>query len=109
MSSFNASDKIAEPLQAQNLHESRYIDFPKAADDATRDGEPVLNKYSTFLTREHDFPGAKVSFPGFPTLSFPSLPCLSSRQISRLVPIGPGHAEINLRMFLGYAICGWCS
>lgn len=41
--------------------EPRYLDFPRLADDATRDGKPVLNKYSAVLTKDHDFPGAQVS------------------------------------------------
>ncbi|TEA13671.1 Dihydroxy-acid dehydratase [Colletotrichum sidae] len=45
----------------QGRHEPRYVDFPIAPDDAKwENGEPVLNKYSTFLTREHDYPGAKA-------------------------------------------------
>lgn len=39
---------------------SQYILFPHVAEDATRDGKPVLNRHSTILTRDHDFPGAKV-------------------------------------------------
>ena len=39
---------------------SRFLSFPHLPDDAKRDGKPVLNKYSTTLTREHDFPGAQV-------------------------------------------------
>lgn len=41
--------------------DAKYINFPKLPDDATRDGKPVLNKYSTFITKDHDFPGAQVS------------------------------------------------
>lgn len=41
--------------------DAKYISFPKLPDDATRDGKPVLNKYSTFITKDHDFPGAQVS------------------------------------------------
>lgn len=40
--------------------ESLYVKFPRLPDDAVRDGQPVLNKYSTFLTREHDYPGAQA-------------------------------------------------
>jgi hypothetical protein len=46
--------------QEKSLEEPRYIDFPHLPDDATRDGKPVLNKYSSTVTREHDFPGAQV-------------------------------------------------
>ncbi|KAK2793230.1 hypothetical protein FQN52_001878 [Onygenales sp. PD_12] len=44
--------------------EARYIDFPRLPDDATRDGKPALNKYSTFLTKDHDFPGAQAMLYG---------------------------------------------
>ncbi|KAK2778044.1 hypothetical protein FQN53_001958 [Emmonsiellopsis sp. PD_33] len=44
--------------------EARYIDFPHLPDDATRDGKPALNKYSTFLTKDHDFPGAQAMLYG---------------------------------------------
>jgi hypothetical protein len=37
-----------------------YAKFPGLPSDATRDGKLVLNRYSTFLTKDHDFPGAKV-------------------------------------------------
>lgn len=41
--------------------EPKYLDFKHAPDGAMRDGKPLLNRYSTILTREHDFPGAQVS------------------------------------------------
>ncbi|KAI9821057.1 MAG: hypothetical protein M1827_003790 [Pycnora praestabilis] len=40
--------------------EPRYLDFPHLPDNATRDGEPLLNKYSSTLTKDHDFPGAQA-------------------------------------------------
>ena len=40
--------------------EPRFLDFPHLPDDATRDGKPILNKYSSTITRDHDFPGAQV-------------------------------------------------
>lgn len=40
--------------------EPRFLDFPHLPDDATRDGKLVLNRYSSILTNEHDFPGAQV-------------------------------------------------
>lgn len=59
VSNFSAVHPAAGEEQGQ--HEPRYVDFHIAPNDATwENGEPVLNKYSTFLTREHDFPGAKV-------------------------------------------------
>ncbi|KAI9704918.1 MAG: hypothetical protein M1836_006698 [Candelina mexicana] len=45
----------------QNIpEEPRYLDFPHLPDDATRDGKLALNKYSSILTRDHDFPGAQA-------------------------------------------------
>lgn len=46
--------------QADAFEEPRYVQFPCLPDNATCDGKPVLNKYSTFLTKDHDFPGAQV-------------------------------------------------
>ena len=40
--------------------EPRFLDFPHLPDDAVRDGQPVLNKYSSIVTTGHDFPGAQV-------------------------------------------------
>lgn len=40
--------------------EEKFLEFPCLPDDATRDGKPVLNKYSQFITKDHDFPGAQV-------------------------------------------------
>ncbi|KAJ9636382.1 hypothetical protein H2199_008057 [Coniosporium tulheliwenetii] len=40
--------------------EPRYLDFPHLPDDAMRDGKPVLNKYSSTITKDHDFPGAQA-------------------------------------------------
>ncbi|KAH8898652.1 dihydroxy-acid and 6-phosphogluconate dehydratase [Thozetella sp. PMI_491] len=39
---------------------SDYVVFPHLGTDATRDGEVVLNRHSTFITRDHDFPPAKA-------------------------------------------------
>ena len=44
----------------QEPEEPRYVVFPHQPDDATRDGKPVLNKYSTTITAGHDFPGAQA-------------------------------------------------
>lgn len=40
--------------------EPHFLSFPHLPDDALRDGEPALNKYSTTITKGHDFPGAQV-------------------------------------------------
>jgi dihydroxy-acid dehydratase len=42
------------------LEEARFLHFPHLSSNATHDGEPRLNKYSSNLTKGHDFPGAKV-------------------------------------------------
>ena len=48
-------------LEKQNQpEEPRFLDFPSLPDDATRDGKPILNKYSSTVTNGHDFPGAQV-------------------------------------------------
>ncbi|ERF75376.1 dihydroxy-acid dehydratase [Endocarpon pusillum Z07020] len=40
--------------------EPRFLSFPHLPEDASRDGKPALNKYSTTLTKGHDFPGAQA-------------------------------------------------
>ena len=40
--------------------EPRYLDFPHRPEGATRDGQPILNRYSSSLTQGHDFPGAQA-------------------------------------------------
>jgi len=63
-------------LDKQNQpEEPRYLDFPHLPDDATRDGKPVLNKYSQTLTKDHDFPGAQASHP------LDNMPSLNRRNI----------------------------
>jgi len=47
-------EKQSEP------EEPRYLDFPHIEHGTTRDGQPILNKYSSTLTKGHDFPGAKA-------------------------------------------------
>jgi hypothetical protein len=42
------------------LEEPRYLKFARA-DETTSEGKPLLNRYSTQITREHDFPGAQAS------------------------------------------------
>jgi hypothetical protein len=41
-------------------HEARYLEFVRSSETTGVDGKPMLNKYSTHLTREHDFPGAQA-------------------------------------------------
>ncbi|KAF7116762.1 hypothetical protein CNMCM5793_005319 [Aspergillus hiratsukae] len=41
--------------------EAKYISFPSLPDDAKHeDGTPALNRYSSHITRSHDFPGARA-------------------------------------------------
>lgn len=52
-----------DPSNVQKQHqaeEPRLLDFPHLPDNATQDGKPRLNKYSSTITRDHDFPGAQV-------------------------------------------------
>ena len=54
-----------DPSNVQKQHEPeepRFLDFPHLPDDATTpDGRPRLNRYSSTLTKDHDFPGAQVA------------------------------------------------
>lgn len=52
-----------DPSNVQKQHQTeapRLLDFPHLPDHATLDGQPRLNKYSSTITRDHDFPGAQV-------------------------------------------------
>ncbi|KAI9730685.1 MAG: hypothetical protein M1834_005653 [Cirrosporium novae-zelandiae] len=44
----------------KGLEEPKYIEFPHLPEDATRDGKPVLNKYSHTITKGHEYPGAQA-------------------------------------------------
>ncbi|ETS83244.1 dihydroxy-acid dehydratase [Pestalotiopsis fici W106-1] len=44
----------------QEQRPNEYVHFPSLPTEAERDGKPVLNRHSAFLTRGHDFPGAKA-------------------------------------------------
>lgn len=54
----SAMDKETESLGTPGR--PGYADLPGLPSDATRNGKLVLNRHSTMLTRDHDFPGAKV-------------------------------------------------
>ncbi|KAI9849395.1 MAG: hypothetical protein M1838_000168 [Thelocarpon superellum] len=56
MASNNANQKC------EDAGDPRYLAFRPLPEGATRDGKPALNRYSTVLTREHDFPGAQAMF-----------------------------------------------
>ena len=43
--------------------EPRFLSFPHLPEDASMDGKPALNKYSSTITKGHDFPGAQVLDP----------------------------------------------
>ncbi|KIW88989.1 dihydroxy-acid dehydratase [Cladophialophora bantiana CBS 173.52] len=42
------------------FQEARYLDFVHSSEPTGVDGKPMLNRYSTHLTRQHDFPGAQA-------------------------------------------------
>ncbi|OQV11164.1 hypothetical protein CLAIMM_15044 [Cladophialophora immunda] len=42
------------------FQEPRYLDFVRSSEPTGVDGKPMLNRYSTHLTRQHDFPGAQA-------------------------------------------------
>lgn len=50
----------SNPPKQDEPEEPRFLDFPHLADDASRDGKPLLNKYSSTITRGHAFPGAQA-------------------------------------------------
>lgn len=52
----------SNPGKQDKLETSSFLDFPHLPDNATtEDGKPRLNKYSSTITKDHDFPGAQVS------------------------------------------------
>lgn len=52
----------SKPAITNTLGEVKYIDFPALPDGAKHeDGSPALNRYSTTITKGHDFPAAKVT------------------------------------------------
>lgn len=52
----------SKPATSSTLGEAKYLDFPSLPADAKHpDGTLALNRYSTTITRDHDFPGAKAS------------------------------------------------
>jgi len=57
------SSSIVPGEQHQKHHQTPGLqEFPHLTTETDKDGKPLLNRYSTFLTREHDFPGAQVCF-----------------------------------------------
>ncbi|KAI4094569.1 MAG: hypothetical protein LQ339_007444 [Xanthoria mediterranea] len=50
----------SNPPKENQPEEPRYLDFPHLPDDASHDGKPLLNKYSSTITKDHAFPGAQA-------------------------------------------------
>ena len=49
-----------EPNPQLNLNKSLYLDFPCSSTENVRGEKPLLNRYSSVVTKGHDFPGAQV-------------------------------------------------
>jgi dihydroxy-acid dehydratase len=51
-----------DPSNYQNgvKEEPRYIKFPAIEHGTQRDGKLVLNRWSSAITKDHDFPGAQA-------------------------------------------------
>lgn len=63
----------SNPPKESQPEEPRYLDFPHLPDDASHDGKPLLNKYSSTITKDHAFPGAQVLQALLTTLGSPEL------------------------------------
>ncbi|KAI4289105.1 MAG: hypothetical protein L6R35_001635 [Caloplaca aegaea] len=50
----------ANPRKQDEPEEPRFLDFPHLPDDASHNGQPLLNKYSSTITKGHAFPGAQA-------------------------------------------------
>lgn len=47
--------------KAMEPEEPRFLNFPRLPEGAKyADGQPAMNKYSSTVTRGHEFPGAQV-------------------------------------------------
>lgn len=46
----------------REVEEPRFLNFPHLPSGVIQDGMPRLNRYSSTITKDHDFPGAQVSF-----------------------------------------------
>lgn len=58
MSSLNGLNGLANGQTGPE--EPKYIQFPRIEHGTLRDGEPILNRWSSTLTAGHNFPGAQV-------------------------------------------------
>ncbi|KAL6714126.1 hypothetical protein ACLMJK_008620 [Lecanora helva] len=52
-------DPVNEKKQKEP-EEPRFLDFPHLPHGTIQDGKPRLNRYSSTITRDHDFPGAQA-------------------------------------------------
>lgn len=50
----NVDQQFHEP------EEPRFLSFPSLPEGTLRDGKPALNRFSSTLTKDHDFPGAQA-------------------------------------------------
>ncbi|KAL8819067.1 MAG: hypothetical protein Q9223_002426 [Gallowayella weberi] len=50
----------SNPPKQEEPEEPRFLDFPHLPDNASYNGQPLLNKYSSIITRDHAFPGAQA-------------------------------------------------
>ncbi|KAL8918653.1 MAG: hypothetical protein Q9208_007214 [Pyrenodesmia sp. 3 TL-2023] len=50
----------SNPKKHDEPEAPRYLDFPHLPDDASQNGKPLLNKYSSTITKGHAFPGAQA-------------------------------------------------
>ncbi|KAL8680535.1 MAG: hypothetical protein Q9186_003286 [Xanthomendoza sp. 1 TL-2023] len=50
----------SNPPKQDQPEEPRFLDFPHLPDDTSYNGQPLLNKYSSTITRDHAFPGAQA-------------------------------------------------
>jgi len=50
------------PEKQNEPEEPRFLSFKHLPEGTVRDGQPVLNRYSSTLTNAHDFPGAQVNY-----------------------------------------------
>lgn len=46
----------------QEVEGPRFLNFPHLPNGVIQDGMLRLNRYSSTITKDHDFPGAQVSF-----------------------------------------------
>jgi hypothetical protein len=82
----------------------RYITFPEIEHGTLRDGELVLNRWSSTLTADHDFPGAQVCHS---TYSDPQ--CCHIRDIKLVIRNNDFLKNHNADKIPGHAVCCGCT